>query len=387
MAEFDPTVHPHRRFNPLTQEYVLVSPHRTKRPWQGQTEPPQSADLPKYDDKCYLCPGNARSGGHQNPSYTSTYVFSNDFAALLPDAPAPPPTPLHPLMTVEPVSGACDVIIFHPRHDLTIARMSKEDVKQIINEWVRIYEQRGRQDGIEYVQIFENKGAMMGCSNPHPHGQVWSLSTIPSIPSSELRSLKAYALKNQSSEVSSASVDAAFPLPCLLCDYVRAELAQPVDTGRIVIQNEHFVVLVPWWAIWPFEVLVLPYKRHVDSLSSLDDEEKEALADILCKTTRRYDNLFQCSFAYSMGVHQRPVPKTKPNEGDIELDQLPESEFAHLHIHFEPPLLRSATVKKFLVGFELMAEPQRDLTAEQAAARLRACSETHYLDEQTAPTS
>ncbi|TFY82143.1 hypothetical protein EWM64_g1871 [Hericium alpestre] len=365
---FDPTTHPHRRFNPLTNEHVLVSPHRTKRPWLGQTEAPQPTNLPQYDPACYLCPGNSRSSGDKNDTYDHTMVFRNDFAAVL-----PPPGPLgpaapHPLLATQPVQGDCDVIIFHPRHDLTLAHLPAEDIEKIIEEWVSIYHKRGTQEGIKYVQIFENKGAMMGCSNPHPHGQVWSLSEVPTIPSIELASLKRYASNPDVS--SSEAPRGPNGEPCLLCEYVHYERSVPQDEGRIVVQNEHWVALVPWWATWPFEILVLPHHCHIPSLAHLTPEEKTSFAQILSAMTIRYDNLFSSSFAYSMGIHQRPVPA---KEGADDEDDV-----AHLHLHFFPPLLRSASVKKFIVGFELMAEAQRDLTPEQAAQKLRACSDVHY---------
>ncbi|KNZ79373.1 Galactose-1-phosphate uridylyltransferase [Termitomyces sp. J132] len=354
MMDFDADTHPHRRLNPLTNEFILVSPHRTKRPWLGQTETPQSLDLPTYDPACYLCPGNSRSGGQQNPVYENTHTFVNDFSAVLP--PPTPPTPVapHPLLTVNPVHGACDVLIFHPRHDLTLARLQVPDIQQIIAEWIRIYHFRGTQDGIKYVQIFENKGAIMGCSNPHPHGQVWSLSEVPTLPGTELEFLRRYSI----SEAPTSNAP--------------REIALPIEGGRVVVKNDYWVALVPWWATWPFEILLLPYTRHIPSIAELSVEEQSSLAEILSKVTVRYDNLFSCSFAYSMGIHQRPTPVSDDDEN-----------IAHLHVHFSPPLLRSASVKKFLVGssFELMAEAQRDLTPEQAATRLRACSEKHYLNE------
>ncbi|KAF9532386.1 galactose-1-phosphate uridyl transferase [Crepidotus variabilis] len=372
MAEFDPSTHPHRRFNPLIKEYVLVSPHRTKRPWLGQLEPPQATTLPKYDPACYLCPGNSRTSGQKQPVYENTHSFENDFAAVLPVAPEAP-TPLHPLMTVEPVHGACDVIIFHPRHDLTMSRLQPKEIEQVIEEWIRIYVMRGTQEGIKYVQLFENKGAMMGCSNPHPHGQSWAHSFVPTIPAQELRSLKQYALTgSQVSEAPKGPGDR----PCLLCEYAHAEVKVAKDEGRVVVSNNHWVALVPWWATWPFEILLLPYRRHIAALDELEEEEKQAFAEILSKVTRRYDNLFSCSFAYSMGIHQRPVPVPKGSTHPVD----DEKQFAHLHLHFDPPLLRSATVRKFLVGYELMGEAQRDLTPEQAAARLRDLNEVHYLE-------
>ncbi|KAF7796787.1 hypothetical protein EIP86_007971 [Pleurotus ostreatoroseus] len=374
--QFDPTSHPHRRHNPLTGEYVLVSPHRTKRPWQGQTEAPQVTNLPKYDPKCYLCPGNERAGGAKNEPYTSTFVFENDYAAVLPPpGPEAPPAP-HPLLTAEPVTGGCDVITFHPRHDLTLARLAIPDIEKVIAQWCAVYDRRGHQEGIEYVQIFENKGAMMGCSNPHPHGQTWSLSAVPTLPSTELTNLKKYS---QSHAPTSSAPTGPKGRSCLLCEYAHFEVGVPREDGRVVYKNEHWVALVPWWAIWPFEIMLLPYKRHIPSILSLTPEEKHSFADALSHVTKRYDNIFKCSFAYSMGMHQRPVPRR------ADLPPVPETEdednVAHLHLHFAPPLLRSATIRKFLVGFELMAEPQRDLTPEQAAQRMRGCSDVHYLDE------
>ncbi|KAF7295194.1 Galactose-1-phosphate uridylyltransferase [Mycena indigotica] len=360
--DFDPTSHPHRRFNPLLNEYILVSPHRAKRPWLGQTETLQPTNLPQYDPECYLCPGNTRSGGLTNPVYEQTFTFENDFAAILPPPAPAPPVPSHPLLISQPVHGGCDVILFHPRHDLTLSRLALEDIGHIIEEWIAIYVKRSMQEGIKYVQIFENKGSMMGCSNPHPHGQVWSLSEIPSIPSTELASLAHYA------ETETSSTDAprgSQGRPCMLCEYSHIEVNAGDDDGRVVVKNDHWVALVPWWATWPFEILLLPYKRHIPSVEELLAEEKKAFADILSKVTIRYDNLFSCMFAYSMGMHQRPT-----RSGD---------DIAHLHLHFAPPLLRSATVRKFLVGFELMAEAQRDLTPEQAAARLRGVESKHFM--------
>ncbi|KAJ7590786.1 galactose-1-phosphate uridyl transferase [Mycena floridula] len=364
--EFAHDTHSHRRYNPLTDEHILVSPHRNKRPWLGQNEVPQTTDLSQYDPSCYLCPGNERAGGLKNEDYQQIYVFANDYAAVLP-APMPSaPTPPHPMLTLEPVSGGCDVMVFHRRHDLTLAQLEQEDIERVIAEWIKIYKRRGSQESVKYVQIFENKGSIMGCSNPHPHCQIWSLSSVPTIPAKELASMKAYSDREATTPEAPHGPGGK---ACLLCEYAHAE----VTIGeRVVVKNDHFIALVPWWATWPFEILLLPYKRHIAALDQLTEAEKPALAEVLSKITKRYDNLFQCSFAYSMGLHQRPTP------GDDSED---EGNLAHLHFHFSPPLLRSATVKKFLVGFELMAEAQRDITPEQAANRLKACSEVHYLAE------
>ncbi|CAE6412744.1 unnamed protein product [Rhizoctonia solani] len=402
--DFDPTTHPHRRYNPLTNEHVLVSPHRTKRPWQGQTEPPQTQSLPQYDPQCYLCPGNKRSNGDTNEKYEHTYVFPNDFPALLgPPAPLPPPAP-HPLLATQPVQGRCDVLVFHPRHDLTLARLSVPDIERVIEEWTTVYEQRGREKGIKYVQIFENKGAMMGCSNPHPHGQVWSLSTVPQVPAGELASMREYAAgthpSSSPSDQTSAAPKGPGGKPCLLCEYAHFEVhGAAADNSRVVAKNDTWVALVPFWAVWPFEILLLPHSRHISSLLDLTPTEHRELAEILSTISVKYDNLFLTSFAYSMGLHQRPVPRArKPTtngtnrvhshsngttNGNGHASEEDEHDIAHMHFHFSPPLLRSASVRKFLVGFELMGEPQRDLTAEQAAARLRNCGEVHFLSEQS----
>ncbi|KAF5358562.1 hypothetical protein D9756_001779 [Leucocoprinus leucothites] len=367
--EFDPTTHPHRRYNPLLDEHVLVSPHRTKRPWLGQTEAPQTVIPPQYDPACYLCPGNSRSGGQKNPNYTHTHTFTNDFSAVLPGPAPEAPAPPHPMLTSQPVHGGCDVIIFHSRHDLTLAQMDPPEIERVIAEWTRIYRERGSQEGIKYVQIFENKGAMMGCSNNHPHGQAWSLSDVPTLPARELTSLERYSLSGVQTSIDVPRGPQG--RPCLLCEYAHAEINFGEENSRVVLKNEHWAALVPWWAVWPFEIMLLPYHRHITSLARLTEEEKAAFAEIISQITTRYDNLFHCPFAYSMGIHQRPIPgPDSPNDDDS---------VAHLHVHFDPCLLRSATVKKFLVGFELMAESQRDLTPEQAAERLRNCSATHYL--------
>ncbi|KAJ7074417.1 galactose-1-phosphate uridyl transferase [Mycena amicta] len=344
--DFDPTSHPHRRFNPLLNEYVLVSPHRAKRPWLGQTETLQPTNLPQYDPECYLCPGNTRSGGQTNPIYQHTHTFENDFAAILP-APAPaPPVAMHPLLTAEPVHGGCDVLLFHPRHDLTLSRLALEDIEHIIEEWIAIYVKRSQQEGIKYVQIFENKGAMMGCSNPHPHGQVWSGIR-------ELASLARYA---ETETAPSAAPRGPEGKPCMLCEYAHVEVHAAEDEGRVVVKNEHWVAVVPWWATWPFEILLLPYKRHIPAINDLSAEEKRAFADILSRVTIRYDNLFSCMFAYSMGMHQRPTLAGR-RCGTSAL----------------------AFCAAVVAEFELMAEAQRDLTPEQAAGRLRGVAAKHFM--------
>ncbi|HEX8139640.1 MAG TPA: UDP-glucose--hexose-1-phosphate uridylyltransferase [Pyrinomonadaceae bacterium] len=337
---------PHRRLNPLTREWVLVSPHRTKRPWQGQTEEVTPESQPRYDPTCYLCPGNVRAGGHVNPPYTSTFVFDNDFAALLPAAPAGEIKEAE-LLVAESERGICRVVCFSPRHDLTLARMSVPEIRQVIDVWANQYQELGQMPFINHVQIFENRGAMMGASNPHPHCQIWAQQSIPN-----------EAVKEQSAQADYFRMKGA----SLLADYLKLELQ---SGERLVYENAHFVALVPFWAVWPFETLVIG-RRHTTSLDLLESQERDALADLLQKLTTRYDNLFRVSFPYSMGFHQRPTDGLA-HEG------------SHLHLHFYPPLLRSATVRKFMVGYELLGMPQRDVTPEQAARMLRELPEKHYL--------
>ncbi len=342
-----PLDYPHRRYNALTGEWILVSPHRAQRPWLGQVEKVPPANLPAYDPTCYLCPGNARAGGLTNPPYTGTFVFDNDFAALRPSVPAAEPTE-NPLFTFEPEAGLCRVICFSPRHDLSLPELPPAAVEQVVNTWIEQCRDLGSRDFINYVQVFENKGAQMGASNPHPHSQVWASSHLPNEPAKELAAQAAYHTAHGR---------------CLLCDYLAAERAAG---ERVVLANDHCTALVPYWAVWPFETLVL-FNRHIGALTDLTSAEVSGLADLLRRMTARYDNLFEVSFPYSMGFHPAPT------------DGLDHPTW-HLHAHFYPPLLRSATVRKFMVGYELLAMPQRDLTPEQAADRLRALSDQHYRD-------
>ncbi len=336
---------PHRRLNPLTGEWVLVSPHRTERPWMGQTEARAGAEAPAYDPDCYLCPGNRRAQGAINPRYPYTFVFDNDFPALLPDENGGG-LDRGGLIVGEEERGICRVICFSPRHDLTLARMTVEDITRVVGVWAAQYRGLGALDGINAVQIFENRGATMGASNPHPHCQVWATGTLPNEMAKEFASQTAYWQAHGSP---------------LLVDYLKLER----ESGeRIVFENDHFTVLVPFWAVWPFETMVLP-RRHVGAIDELTAEESTALAAALRELTIRYDNLFETPFPYSMGFHQRPTDGAAHAEWQ-------------LHAHFYPPLLRSATVRKFMVGFEMLGSPQRDLTAETAAARLRALSQIHY---------
>jgi UDPglucose--hexose-1-phosphate uridylyltransferase len=338
---------PHRRFNPLTREWVLVSPHRTKRPWLGKIEKAAPENLPKYDPTCYLCPGNERADGARNPKYPSTFVFDNDFAALLPDAPSFDANE-GDLLVARPEKGICRVICFLPRHDLTIPRMAPGAICEVIRVWTEEFQSLGAIDWVRHVQIFENRGALMGASNPHPHCQIWANASVPVLPEKELASFREYRAKKNS---------------CLLCDYLQLELR---SGERVICENDDFAVVTPFWAVWPFETLLLS-KRHFASMEDLAGREAELLADILRRITIRYDNLFETSFPYSMGFHQRPTDGSAYPEW-------------HFHAHYFPPLLRSATVQKFMVGYELLANPQRDITAESAAKRLQGLSETHYLD-------
>jgi UDPglucose--hexose-1-phosphate uridylyltransferase len=334
---------PHRRYNALTGEWVLVSPHRMKRPWQGQVEAVQRALPPAYEPGCYLCPGNERAEGKRNPKYDSTFVFTNDFPAILPDAVHDDAAP-HPLLRAESVRGTCRVICFSPRHDLTLPEMTLQEIGEVIDVWSAQTAELGRTH--RWVQVFENKGEMMGASNPHPHGQVWAMDGLPTEPAREDEQQRAYLEAHGR---------------VLLHDYALLELEAQ---ERVIEQNAEWVAVVPYWAVWPFETLLLP-RTHVSRLPELSDSQRAALADILKRLLTRYDNLFETSFPYTMGWHGAPFA-----DGGQRHWQL--------HAHFYPPLLRSASVKKFMVGFEMLGESQRDLTPERAADRLRAVSDVHY---------
>ena len=337
---------PHRRYNALTGEWVLVSPHRAKRPWLGQVEKLSPETLPTYDPTCYLCPRNERAGGVFNPDYTSTFTFENDFAALLRNPVEEEVASPHPLLVSAPEHGHCLVVCFSPRHDLTLPELDLPSIENVLTTWAKNSSDLAGEDAIRYVQVFENKGAMMGCSNPHPHSQLWAQSQLPNEIVKELATQTEYFKIN------------ARPL---LVDYVQEEHKRK---DRILFANDDFTALVPYWAVWPFEVLVTAHRASA-SLSELSASETSALAEVFKQVTTRYDNLFEISFPYSMGFHQAPA------------DGQPHPEWV-LHAHFYPPLLRSATVRKFMVGYEMLAMPQRDITPEVAAERLRALSDIHY---------
>lgn len=342
MNELDLQQRPHRRYNPLKREWVLVSPQRTQRPWQGSLEPAHEEKALEYDPTCYLCPGNVRAKGKANPNYAETFVFENDFPAL--ESTGMSDEFHEKLLMAEAEPGICRVVCYSPRHDLTLAAMTEAEVRTVIDVWVEQYSELGKLPLINAVQIFENRGSMMGASNPHPHGQIWATFHVPVETSRETAALKIYRIANSS---------------CLLCDYLAMELGKEV---RIVCERGDFVALVPFWAVWPFETLILS-KRHTTGLDLLTGSERDDLAGVLKTLTRLYDQLFKTPFPYTMGFHQRPT------DGD-------EHSGFHMHAHFYPPLLRSATVRKFLVGFELLAGPQRDITPEEAALRLREASRT-----------
>lgn len=329
---------PHRRRNPLTGEWVLVSPHRAERPWLGEHVPPPQPSPPAYDPACYLCPGNQRARGIRNPAYDAPFVFDNDYPALLADT-AERSYDGDGLLVAQSERGTCRVVCFSPRHDLHLGAMPPAQIAAIIDCWAGQYVQLGALPFVNAVTVFENRGPMMGASNPHPHGQIWAESSIPNELAKETERLRNYR-------------DARGA--CLLCTYVARELA----TGeRVVFANDLIAAIVPFWAVWPFEILLLPVD-HCGSLDRLDGAQRAALAQAIAGVVGRYDRLFGVPFPYSMGFHQRPC------DGDAH-------EEWHVHGHYYPPLLRSADLRKYMVGYEMLAQPQRDFTAEQAAQRLR----------------
>jgi len=329
---------PHRRFNPLTREWVLVSPHRTERPWLGQVERVSEARVAAYDPECYMCPGNTRATGARNPCYKGVFIFENDFSALCGDLPDGFVNE-QGLIVARSEAGLCRVMCFSPSHSVSLASMPLAEIGSVVNAWAEQFRELSSRSGIGYVQIFENRGAMMGASNPHPHCQIWASASVPNEPA-----------KEQNAQCDYLKAHGA----CLLCQYLEIERR---SGERIVFENESFLLVVPYWAIWPFEVMVLP-RRHLGTLTDLKEEERSALTGALQWLTSRYDRLFDSPFPYSMGFHQTPT------------DGQPHPEW-HFHGHFYPPLLRSATVRKFMVGFEMLGTPQRDITAESAAAMLR----------------
>lgn len=342
---FDSSKHPHRRYNPLLNEWILVSPQRANRPWQGQTEKISVEEMPSHDPKCYLCSGSVRVNGDQNPTYKGTFVFDNDFGTLL-NQEVEFQTEPSDLFKIQPERGINKVVCFSDNHGLTLPEMSLEEIKAVVDLWQKEYTEIGKLDYINHIQIFENKGSVMGCSNPHPHGQIWAQSSIPTSVSKTQNNLLNYYNKHGKS---------------LLEDYVVQELEK---AERVVVENNHFVALVPYWAIWPYEIMIIS-KRKIQSLVDFTEEEKIAYAEILKLVTIKLDNLFQISFPYSAGIHQAPT------DGEDHAEW-------HFHMHFYPPLLRSATIKKFMVGYEMLAESQRDITPEQAAKILQDLPLTHY---------
>ena len=345
MEKFVLTDHPHRRYNPLLDEWILVSPQRAKRPWQGQNEAISDEKKPEYDETCYLCPGNHRITGGTNPNYENCYVFDNDFPALLKDE-VSSDVEQEDLFKINPERGINRVICFSPKHNVTLAEMQVPEIENVVRVWKEQYLELGAISYINHVQIFENKGSVMGCSNPHPHGQIWAQSSLPTQVKKTQDNLLKYYQKTGKS---------------LLKDYLESELQKK---ERIIAENEHFVLLVPFWATWPYETMIIS-KRHFSSIAEITEEEIKSYAEMIQIITVKYDNLFKTSFPYSAGIHQAPT------------DGLDHEEW-HFHMHFYPPLLRSATVKKFMVGYELLAEAQRDLTAEQSAEILRNLSTQHY---------
>ena len=334
--------HPHRRYDPLRGEWVQVSPQRNDRPWQGQIDAPAAEDLPVHDAGCYLCPGSARAGGAMNPDYTSTFVFDNDFAALRAATPAASYADGE-LLLAQAEPGICRVVCFSPRHDLTLSRLDREAIRGVVDTWTEECARLAAAPEIGYVLVFENRGAAMGASNPHPHGQIWATATLPNEPAREQAAMGQWR---------------AVHGRCLLCDYLALETARG---ERLILENDAFAAIVPFWAVWPFEILVCS-RRHLGSFPEFTEAEVVLLAQLLQQVTATYDKVFDVPFPYSMGFHQSPT------------DGSPHHEW-HFHAHFYPPLLRSATIRKFMVGFEMLGMPQRDITPESAAAHLKSLSD------------
>ena len=337
--------YPHRRKNILSGEWVLVSPHRTSRPWQGEVSKTDNQVLAGYEADCYLCPGNKRANGERNPQYKNTFVFTNDFSALLDNTESFAQNKKD-LLIAKSEKGICRVVNFSPKHNLTLAEMNENEIEKVIDTWQNEFKVLGLNPNINHIQIFENKGMMMGNSNPHPHCQIWAQENIPQEPMKELKQFKKYYKKNNQS---------------LLLDYLKLELK--LDE-RIIYQNDSFTVLVPYWAVWPYETLIIS-KRKIKNILQFNRKEKKDFANVLKITTTKYDNLFKTSFPYSAGMHQAPTDGKDHKEW-------------HFHIHFFPPLLRSASIKKFMVGYEMLAEPQRDITPEYSAKVLKDLSTVHY---------
>ncbi|WBV57077.1 UDP-glucose--hexose-1-phosphate uridylyltransferase [Chryseobacterium daecheongense] len=344
-TSFDRTKHPHRRYNPLLNEWILVSPQRANRPWQGQREKTAADNRPAYDPDCYLCSGNIRANGARNPDYKGTYVFNNDFGALLNEE-VDFSEGHSGFFTLLPERGINRVVCFSEDHSLTLPEMSVEQIKNVVDAWQAQFIELAAFDHINYIQIFENKGSIMGCSNPHPHGQIWAQSSVPAMVQKTQDQLKSYFEKNKRT---------------LLEDYIEQEITAG---ERMVTENENFAALVPFWASWPYETMIIS-KQQRENIAAFSEDEKESLAAILKELTTIYDNLFETSFPYSAGIHQSPTDGKQHPEW-------------HFHMHFYPPLLRSAEVKKFMVGYEMLAEPQRDITPEQSAAILRNLPRIHY---------
>lgn len=335
---------PHKRLNVLTGEWVLVSPHRTKRPWQGKVEKAVQEQRPQYDPGCYLCPGNTRANGEVNPNYTKPHAFTNDFSALLENTPRQ--TLTEGLFVARSESGVCKVICFSPNHTLTLPLMSRQEIVQVIALWQKEYLELGSSPNINHVMIFENKGDVMGCSNPHPHGQIWAQESIPQEVQKKTNEQKKYWDQHNKS---------------LLKTYINQEIKAK---ERIIFENKDFIAMVPYWAVWPYEVMIAP-KKHYQNIAQLSDSERENFSGIIKVVTTKFDNLFMTSFPYSAGIHQSPTDGKNHKEW-------------HFHMSFYPPLLRSATVKKFMVGYEMFANPQRDITPEQAAKTLKSLPDHHY---------